>query len=193
MRLTTWASCQSNIQLVCLNCGFAGAFPITHYIGQFGLVSSLILVLTPQSRCSVWPLNITFAYILFSMVLVWLLHSLWVLANPDFLTSKMALSDQKPFWACLAYSFNVKFSQHLQDRKKLYQTCPLVRQIIVDTYLFKKSWQTSCCAVFEIRGFRLSEPTKYSAGQPQLARQLSVGQPAFWSTLVVIRNIFLRN
>ena len=118
MRLTTWASCQSNIQLVCLNCGFAGAFPVTHYIGQFGLVSSLILVLTPQSRCSVWPLNITFAYILFSMVLVWLLHSLWVLANPDFLTSKMALSDQKPFWACLAYSFNVKFSQHLQDRKK---------------------------------------------------------------------------
>ena len=145
MRLTTWASCQSNIQLVCLNCGFAGAFPVTHYIGQFGLVSSLILVLTPQSRCSVWPLNITFAYILFSMVLVWLLHSLWVLANPDFLTSKMALSDQKPFWACLAYSFNVKFSQHLQDRKKLYQTCPLVRQIIVDTYLFKKSWHTSCC------------------------------------------------
>ena len=31
--------------------------------------------------------------------------------------------------------------------------------------------------VFEIRGFRLSEPTKYSDGQPQLAKQLSIGQP----------------
>ena len=33
-------------------------------------------------------------------------------------------------------------------------------------------------AVFEIKGFRLSEPTKYSDGQPQLAMELSVGQPA---------------
>ena len=32
--------------------------------------------------------------------------------------------------------------------------------------------------MFEIRGFRLSELTKYSDGQPQLANQLSVGQPA---------------
>ena len=32
-------------------------------------------------------------------------------------------------------------------------------------------------SVFEIRGFRLSETTKYSDGQPQLAKQLSVGQP----------------
>ena len=33
-------------------------------------------------------------------------------------------------------------------------------------------------AVFEIRGFRLSLPTNYSAGQPQLAMELSDGQPA---------------
>ena len=33
-------------------------------------------------------------------------------------------------------------------------------------------------AVFEIRGFRLSETTKYSNRQPQLAMELSVGQPA---------------
>ena len=32
--------------------------------------------------------------------------------------------------------------------------------------------------VFEIRGFRLSESTKYSDGQPQLAMELSVGKPA---------------
>ena len=31
--------------------------------------------------------------------------------------------------------------------------------------------------MFEIRGFRLSEVTKYSDGQPQLALQLSLGQP----------------
>ena len=35
--------------------------------------------------------------------------------------------------------------------------------------------------VFEIRGFRLSEPTKYSDGQPELAKELSVGQPALFS------------
>ena len=37
--------------------------------------------------------------------------------------------------------------------------------------------RTADDSVFEIRGFRLSEPTKYSDGQPQLAKQLSVGQP----------------
>ena len=35
--------------------------------------------------------------------------------------------------------------------------------------------------VFEIRGFRLSELTKYSDGQPQLAKQLSGGKPALIS------------
>ena len=33
-------------------------------------------------------------------------------------------------------------------------------------------------SVFEIRGFRLSEPTKYSDGQLQLAMELSLGQPS---------------
>ena len=32
--------------------------------------------------------------------------------------------------------------------------------------------------LFEILGFGLSKPTKYSFGQPQLARQLSIGQRA---------------
>ena len=31
--------------------------------------------------------------------------------------------------------------------------------------------------VVEVGGFRLSYPTKYSDGQPQLAMELSVGQP----------------